>query len=741
MKWSPTEGIRWATAIPGNGHSSPVVFDDRVYVTTAYTAEHGGIWKNALSGLELGLVTLLSLLILHTIVQLCRTDANGFRRVWYLGTAWAYGLIIVVLLLLYTFGASALDYDRCIIRSWLGSSIVVSLCLLLAVSQTPPASRWCIAGAATSMLFAVYVVLGMPARDHAFRFGPYSTAAAVVWATVSIPCLVGLMGILNYRFSRPAFVVPGRSPDPRGSRTAVIAQCALVSLTVLGVTLLGVFMIRARLEPYLLAQEFEEIRVSSRSAVSGWILGALIAGTCFLFLGLASHLPKAPPPAAGSRSVLMRRFAIVGGGVVLCLTGGGILLAAIVKGSGFFTYHLANPRWMPESGISSIVVLVGLCLLYCVIQVAPAKLARFMSFSAQPAVRAVALAFGASTFVTTNFISSQTSLVRAIVCLDRYDGRTLWVRDGLPGPEGQLHKENSPASPTPVIGEGRMYAYFGAQGVMCTDLDGNLEWVNQQEEVLHQSAYGASISPIFSDGMVVIVNPALDQASICALDGTTGAMLWKAPLKGMRPPHILNRPPVLATVAGRKALLYWDLEGLTAYAPRTGAELWSCPIGAGLGDHVASPVYDDERIYLVGIREATALRLADLPTAKNTEEAVAWRMRVTGANCSSPVLSQGLLFMVTDNGVGSCLDARTGETLWRQRFVGQHYASPVIVGKYVYFTNLDGVTTVVAAEPQYHLVAQADLGERMYASFALLDDCLIARTLEHVVCITGSSGA
>ena len=34
-EWSETQNIRWKVALPGSGHSTPLVWGDRVFVTTA----------------------------------------------------------------------------------------------------------------------------------------------------------------------------------------------------------------------------------------------------------------------------------------------------------------------------------------------------------------------------------------------------------------------------------------------------------------------------------------------------------------------------------------------------------------------------------------------------------------------------------------------------------------------------------------------------------------------------------
>lgn len=739
--WSAIDGIGWSTTISGRGHSSPVVAGDKVIVTTAYVATRTELLRRVLSYVRFFLVTLLSLLTLRLIVQLCGTSGDGFLRLWHLCTAWALGMIVVCLLLLYFFAASAIDYDRCVIRSWLGSSIVFSLCVILSEFRAPPQSRWRLATGLASIFFAVFVVLGMPSFDHAFRGSSIGPSAAVVLAVASIPCFVGISCILNYFFSRPVLGAQNELPLRRTRRRAVVAQCVLVGLGVLGVVALGVIIVSSRLTSYLIASGGEGSDTSSWVPIVGWIVGVLLMGGCFLFAAIAGHLPTECSQVQASRRVLLLRLALAGGGVVLCLVGGGTLFAIMVSGSDFLTYHLASPTWTLELGVWSIIALVSLCLLYLVFQLIRAKPGERAS-SSRRNLRCVALIVAGITFLCTNFLTVQSALVRAIICLDRSDGRILWVHEGLPGPEGQLHKDNSPATPTPVIIGDRVYAYFGSQGVLCVSLEGgDLIWSNTSKDILHHSVYGASTSPVSSDGVFIIVNPILDGGGIVALDCETGELLWKNEVKGLRDNFNMtfNRSPIMVSFAGRNALVLWDLVGLTAYEPRTGVELYNCAFGNGDGDRVANPICDDEHLYFVSPKEAVALRLASLMHAETVEEVVVWRSRVKGPNCSTPVLCQGKLFMVSDNGVASCLDAKTGELMWRQRLKGRFFSSPVSVGSFVYFNNLAGVTTIVAAESKFREVAQADLGEETYASFAPVSNGFIIRTGERVVFITGVS--
>src|SRR5262249_2936581 len=103
-----------------------------------------------------------------------------------------------------------------------------------------------------------------------------------------------------------------------------------------------------------------------------------------------------------------------------------------------------------------------------------------------------------------------------------------------------------------------------------------------------------------------------------------------------------------------------------------------------------------------------------------------------GAQCSSPVVKNGLLFAVSDNGYAYCLDAQTGQPLWSKDLQEQHYASVTAIGDRIYFCSSHGRTTVVACDRTYRVLTRNDLREQTYASFAPADDDLFIRTRKHL---------
>ena len=115
-----------------------------------------------------------------------------------------------------------------------------------------------------------------------------------------------------------------------------------------------------------------------------------------------------------------------------------------------------------------------------------------------------------------------------------------------------------------------------------------------------------------------------------------------------------------------------------------------------------------------------------------TDTHVAWTTRRGVPHNPSPLLVDDELYVVSDGGVASCTDARTGEVYWQQRLGGNFSASPIHADGRIYFQNEEGTGTVVRAGKQFERLATNDLGERTLASYAVVDGSLLIRTEGHL---------
>jgi outer membrane protein assembly factor BamB len=279
----------------------------------------------------------------------------------------------------------------------------------------------------------------------------------------------------------------------------------------------------------------------------------------------------------------------------------------------------------------------------------------------------------------------------------------------------------------------RIYAYFGTAGLMCCDLKGSLLWV--RKDLPYESVYGVGTSPIVCEGIVVVASDMPKEwGYLWGLDCKTGKLLWTKRWPGN--PRRLSgnsRTPIVKSINGRKAVLVWRDGSLTGYELQSGEQVWSYFHSPGRSsDSVASLASDHERLYLSETAGTVALALDKLSSG---QAPVLWEHKGAGANVSSPVLARGMLFVVTDGGIASCLEAVTGEVLWHRRLKGQYHASLVASSEFVYFLNSKGLTTVIACDRTFRKVAENDLGEDSFASIAPLEKQLLIRAVDHLYCI------
>ena len=91
--------------------------------------------------------------------------------------------------------------------------------------------------------------------------------------------------------------------------------------------------------------------------------------------------------------------------------------------------------------------------------------------------------------------------------------------------------------------------------------------------------------------------------------------------------------------------------------------------------------------------------------------------------------------MGSDRGIGRCLDAKTGEVKWTERIGGNFSASPVLANGLIYLQSEQGDTTVIEAKPDFKLVAKNTFGERSLASYGVADGTLFIRTANSLYCV------
>lgn len=298
-----------------------------------------------------------------------------------------------------------------------------------------------------------------------------------------------------------------------------------------------------------------------------------------------------------------------------------------------------------------------------------------------------------------------------------------------------IHSLNSYASPTPVIDGDRIYCHFGTFGTFCVDRQSHrVVW---QRVLPLQHGVGPGSSPFIDGDRLVLIQDGMDRQYVTALDKATGETLWETDRPEMEAPSgdmkkSYCTPIVVTDAAGRRQLICMGSQWLVSYEPETGSELWRLYHGKGFSV-VPRPVYSDGVVYFAtgfGKPQLWAARVDGTGDVTNTH--VEWTVSRGIPAKPSPLLHDGLIYVVDDNGVATCFDAADGSQVWKQRLGGNFSSSPLLVGGHLYFGNHDGSVFVIRPGREFTQVAENRLDGQIMASPAAVDDALILRTAEGV---------
>ena len=332
-----------------------------------------------------------------------------------------------------------------------------------------------------------------------------------------------------------------------------------------------------------------------------------------------------------------------------------------------------------------------------------------------------------SEFVHPDAVGADLKHTFKVVCLDRETGKIIWERVAYEGPVfDSRHKKASFASSTPATDGKYVFAFFGSEGLYAYDYKGNLVW-KQNLGKLGTASVGYGVSPILFENLVIMqCDESGGNSFIAAFDKKTGKEVWRV----ARKVDVTWSTPVLVNAGTHTELVTSAAEAIIAYDPVTGKELWR---HKGLESNaVPSAVVSNDLVIVTSgypAKIALALKAGGTGDVTGTPKLV-WSYKKGTAYVPSPILYGQYLYLMTDRGLLTCLDAMTGEVKYEGARVPKpilFLASPVAYEGKILLTSEEGDTFMIKAGPKHELIRTNSLGEPVYASPAIADRKLFIR--------------
>jgi len=342
-------------------------------------------------------------------------------------------------------------------------------------------------------------------------------------------------------------------------------------------------------------------------------------------------------------------------------------------------------------------------------------------------------------------LPNEVSLHYFLYSIDLDSGKINWNREFHAGhPPGGRHRKNSFSSETPVTDGSRVYVYINNLGLFAYDLDGKQVWNTPLENFPTILDFGPASSPALVNDLVIIVNDNEKQQFIAGFDRNTGKQVWRTDRSihvkgsdrqtGWSTPYIWknSQRTEIVTIGPGLAISY-DLEG---------KELWR--LGGMSAMPIPSPFAYDGLLYLNGgtSKVLAAIKpgaVGDLttPDSAKLNDFVAWLQPKAGTYLPTELAYDGGLYVLTNNGILTRFDAKTGVQTYKARIGegGDFTTSPWGYNGKIFCMNEEGKTFVIRAADKYELLDSNDLDEMTLATPALIGDRLILRTENHLYSI------
>jgi outer membrane protein assembly factor BamB len=322
---------------------------------------------------------------------------------------------------------------------------------------------------------------------------------------------------------------------------------------------------------------------------------------------------------------------------------------------------------------------------------------------------------------------------RLVLCVDRKSGKILWQHSAWKGEPEKSHVLNGWASASCVTDGEIVAAFFGRGGIHAYSVEGKPLW--SRDLGRFESPWGVAACPIMVDDVVIQNCDSDENAYLIALDKKTGKEVWRTKRRDYRG----WSTPIIVHTATRRELVINGHEGVQAYDPATGKELWFCKSAVGRGEPTITPAGDG--LFVVnGLKGGDVYSVQPGGSGEVTGTHMLWHTPRKGArDTPSPIVVGDFIIVPDMEGVFTCYSAKDGHIYWKERLEGKYSSSPIAANGLVYFQNEDGKTFVIRPGQKLDVVAENQLpgakDEIFRASLTPCDGQFYSRSTTMLYCI------
>lgn len=350
---------------------------------------------------------------------------------------------------------------------------------------------------------------------------------------------------------------------------------------------------------------------------------------------------------------------------------------------------------------------------------------------------ATPVVWGERLFVTSAAPGEGDSEIIVLLALDTNTGKELWRRTIGWENYDAFSGEGNAAAPSPTTDGKHVWAGTGTGNLACFTVEGEPVWAIDLRDAHGpiDTFFGLAVTPWVEDGR--LYHQLLDSKKqhLVALDALTGKEIWRhsRPSDAKQESRHSYASPRIHRSGERDWLLIHGADYLTAHDPSSGKEIWRHG-----GFHpedgynpmlrlVATPAVSDDLIVVPTAKNGPVYGLKPGPDGPT----VAWKLDRNTPDVPSPIIHEGLVYLLREDGRLLVVDGETGDEIYYERPFGKpHRASPVLADGKLYLVAKDATISVVAVGKQYRLLSQNTLGEQTGASPVVAHGKIFVRTDE-----------